>query len=95
MSITALSHSVLPDGQDVALFPVPSELTVAQAALVIGVPADAIEEMLDDDMFEHRRVGGRRLIDREGLIAYKQESDRRHAALDEMVLENQEMGFYD
>jgi len=97
MSLAApVSHSFLTtDEQNVDLFPLPTELTIAQAAMVLEMPEGAIHEMLKLGILECKQEGTRRLIDRDWLIAYKRESDRGHAILDEIVRENQEMGLYD
>ena len=90
------SHSFLTtDEQSVDLFPMPPELTVAQAAIVLDIPEGGILEMLKLGILECKQAGTRRLIDRDELFAYKREREIGHAILDEIVRENQEMGLYD
>jgi len=73
------------DIRNVDLFPASTELTVAQAAVLLDVPEGYIEELLDDDLIEYRPEGTQRLVNRDGLLEYKKERERRHALLDEMV----------
>jgi hypothetical protein len=82
-------------GHVVDLFPAPSELTVAQAAKFLDVSQGFVNELLDFNVLEFREDAGCRLIRSDDLVEYGQERKRRHAALDEMVRWNQEMGLYD
>ena len=87
------SHSFLTaDEQSIDLFPLPTELTVSQAALVLGVSDGYVEELLADDLLAHRREGGKRLIDLDKLFAYKQYRERRRAECEELMSMFQEMG---
>jgi len=95
MSFTALSHSVLPDGQDVALFPTPSELTVAQAAKFLRSSEGYLNEVLNAGYIAFRLENGERMVQLNSMLEYEQEQERRHAAFDEFVHMNQEMGLYD
>ena len=97
MTLTVSPSSVFSTtaGQDVAVFPVVSECTVAQAAKFLGLSEGYVNETLDDNLIAHRQEGGRRLIDWNSLQEYKQERERRLAAFAEMVQLNQEMGLYD
>ena len=85
----------MPDGRDVDMFPMPSELTVAQAARVLDVSEGYIREILEDELIMSRLGNGERLIEYTSLLAYGQERKRMNAALDEMCRMNQEMGLYD
>jgi len=99
MTLTATSpHSFLTtSGQDIDLFPVsmPSELTVAQAASLLKMSEACVHELLAIDVLEYRQDGERRLINRDKLLEYKEESELGRAWLAEMARENQEMGLYD
>ena len=94
MSLAApVSHSFLTtDEQNVDLFPLPTELTVAQAAIMLGVSDGYVVELLADDMIEHRQEGARRLINRDELFAYKQKRERRRAECEELMSMFREMG---
>jgi len=87
------SHAFLTtDGQNVDLFPMLTELTVSQAAQVLGVSDGYVEELLADDLLEHRREGGKHLIDHNKLLAYKQYREHRCAECEELMSMFQEMG---
>jgi cytochrome P450 len=96
MTITLTSPSFQTEvGQDVDMFTAPSELTVAQAAVLLDMPVGCLNELLDNGAFEFRRENGERLLLREPLLEYKEWSERTDAWLAEEVRWNQEMGFYD
>jgi hypothetical protein len=98
MSITAtLPHSFLATGgQDIDLFPVSSsDLTVAEAADRLQFSENHLSDLLDAGRITFRLKNGERLIPLNRLVEYEQERERRRAALDEMVRENQEMGLYE
>ena len=90
------AHSFLTTNvPNVDLFPAQTELTVAQAAAQLDVPEGYVDELLEDDLIEHRWAGSQRLIDHAGLLKYQQDRERGRVFLDEMVRLNQEMGLYD
>jgi hypothetical protein len=97
MSITAtLPHSFLATGgQDIDLFPVSSsDLTVAEAADFLQTSLKHLNRLLDLGRISFRLENGERLISQSSLSEYVHERGRRHAVLDEMVRENQELGLY-
>ena len=77
------------------MFPTVSECTVAQAAQFLGGTEGLVNELLDAGLIASRLEDGEHLIQWDSLANYRQERKRRHAALDEMVSMNQEMGLYD
>ena len=95
MSLTALSHPVLPDGQDVALFPVSSELTVAQAAEFLCTTERHLNDLLSAGRIAFRLENGKRLVQGGSLLEFEQWRERGHATVDQMMRWNQEMGLYD
>jgi hypothetical protein len=96
MSITIPSHTFLAEvGENIDLFPAPSELTVVQTAEFLRTTERHVNDMLDAGYFEFRRESGERLVLWSSLIEYVQMRKRRRAWLAEMVRENQEMGLYD
>ena len=97
MSLTAASPPVFPtiDGREMDSFPIMSECTVAQAARFLDVSEGYVNEMLNAGRVLFRQENGEYLIDWDNLQHYKQDRERRRAALDEMVRMNQEMGLYD
>ena len=101
MTIAAMPSSLLmPDGLDIDLFPMPSELTVAQAVAVLcmsdlNMSERRLNDILDDGKLEFRLENGERFISMDTLLGYVQMRKSRQVWLDEMARENQEMGLYD
>jgi len=97
MSLTAIHpHSLLTtDDPNIGLPPMPSELTVAQAAQLIGAKEGLINDLIKIGRIAARLENGERLIDRDHLLDYVEYRARRNASLNEMVRMNQEMGLYD
>ena len=97
MSLTAASPHVFSpiDRRETDSFPMVSELTVAQAARFLDVSEGYVNEMLNAGRVLFRQKNGERLIEWNSLQDYRTEWQRRHAALDEMVQLDQEMGLYD
>ena len=95
MTFTTIHPSLLvPSGLDIGLFPMPSDLTVMQAATLLGVSEGFVDELLDDRIVSFRLENGKRLVYRNSLLDFKQRWERKNAALDEMVRIDQEMGLY-
>ena len=96
MTFTTMSSFLLmPGGQDVDLFPMPSELTVAQAARMLGVSEAGIDEYIDDGIIESRWENGKRLIQWDSLVKFYQKRKWMEEGLNEIVRMSQEMGLYD
>jgi hypothetical protein len=96
MSIVIPSHPFLvEDGQNIDLFPAPSELTVVQTAEFLRTTERHVNDMLDAGYFEFRRESGGRLVLWSSLVEYEQMRKARRAWLDEEARENQELGLYD
>ena len=101
MTFTTMPPSLLmPGGQDIDLFPMPSELTVAQAARILcmsdlKMSERRLNDILDEGNLEFRLENGERLISVDTLFDYIQMRKSRQAWLDEMAREDQEMGLYD
>jgi len=97
MTFTATSpHSFLKTHtQTIDLFPMPSELTVAQAAALLDMSEAAVNDMLKIGILEYRQDGGQRLIDRDKLLEYKEECEYKRAGVIEIMRLDQEMGLYD
>jgi hypothetical protein len=95
MTLTITSPFLAEAGQDIDLFPAPSELTFAQAMKFLRMSERRLNDMLDAGHFVFRLENGERLVQMDSLIEFEQERERGHAALDEMVRWNQEMGLYD
>ena len=95
MSFTDFSHPVLTDVQDVALFPALSELTVAQAAKVLRMSEQHLNNLLSAGYIAFRQEDGERLIPLNGMLEYEQEQERSHIACDKLLRMFQEMGLSD
>ena len=94
--MTLLSPSpYLTDAQDIAVFALPSELTVAQAAKILDTSEACLNQLLDIGAYEFRQDGDQRFIERDYLMERAQQRARRRMGLREMVQMNQEMGLYD
>ena len=86
---------LMPHGQDIGLFPMPSELTIAEAAKVLDSREGLIHELIEDGEFDSRIVNGELVVVRDSFLNYKHERDRKNAAFAEMVRWEQEMGLDD
>ena len=95
MTFTAMPSLLMPDVQDIDMFPSVSELTVAQAAKFLDGTEGLVDELLHAGLITSRLKNGVRLIAWDSLQNYAQEENRKDAAFAEMVRENQEMGLYD
>jgi len=97
MTFTAtLPHSFqVIAGQDIDLFPVSSDLTVAQAADRLQFSENHLSDLLNAGLIASRLENGKRLVPLSCLLEYEQMRKGRRAWLKEQVCENQEMGFYD
>ena len=97
MTLTATLPRSFPAiaGQEVDLYPVPSEFTVAQAAKRLRMSENHLSDLLDAEYIPFLLKNGERFISQDSLLEYEQMRKRRGAWLDEMARENQEMGFYD
>ena len=96
MTFTTMPSSLLmPIGQDVDLFPVPSELTIAQAAKYLDGTEGLIDELLNAGQIASHWENGERLVRWDSLRNYARTEERRFDALAEMVQWEREMGLYD
>ena len=97
MTLTlAPSHTFpMTDGRNIDMFPAPSELTVAQAAKMIGEPEGYIEELLKAKLVAYRVENGERLIERDSFLAHEEECREMEEAMADITRWSQEMGLYD
>ena len=95
LAITPSSPFLTTGEQDVGLFPTASEYTVAQAAKFLRTSEHHLNDLLDAGRIVFRQEGGERMVQWNSLLEFEQWRERGHAALDEMVRMNQEMGLYD
>ena len=69
------------------------ELTTERAAEILNVSHPFLINLLDEGKISHRKVGPRRRVRLEDVIAYKEAIDqRREAILDQLVADAQEQG---
>ena len=86
----------LAAGHSVTVAPAQAELTTQQAADLLNISRPFLIGLLEKEQIPHRRVGNRRKILLPDLLEYKQrDDDHRHAILDELTAEAQELGLYD
>ncbi len=69
------------------------ELTTERAAEILNVSHPFLIELLDEGKISYRKVGPRRRVRLEDVMAYKEAIDqRREAILDQLVADAQEQG---
>jgi hypothetical protein len=96
MTLTLVSPPFLTEvGQNVDTFPVPSELTVAQAAKILDGSVGLINELLDGGLITFRLENGERMVQWDSLVDYAQERQRRRATADDLFSFFREMGLSD
>jgi hypothetical protein len=77
MTLTIPSTSFLAaDGQDVDVFPAPSELTVAQAMKFLRMSERHVNDLLDAGYFVYRQENGERLVQLDSLMEFEREQER-------------------
>ena len=77
------------------MFPMPSELTVAQAAKILDMSVACLDDMLDDGIIESRRENGMRLIQPDSFWEFESGYRKRRETMAELTRLAQEMGMYD
>ena len=95
MSLAITPSPFLATDENVNLFPVPSECTVAQAAEFLDMSEACVTELLRDQIIISRLANGERLIQRDSLLEYGMEYREGLEALAEIAQMSQEMGLYD
>jgi hypothetical protein len=83
------------DRKDVAPSPVSSDYTIVQAAQLLDMPEDCINELLDVGILKFRQDGECRLILRERLLEYDRNRKFREKGVLEIIRLDEEMGLYD
>jgi len=82
-------------GHTVALVSEAEEVSTSAAAEFLGVSRPHVVKLTDSGLLPCRMAGSHRRVRMTDLVAYKRSVDRRHAFLDELASEAQEMGLYD
>lgn len=88
--------NTLASGQPVSAFPLQSELTPEQASEMLGTSVVFVNELMDSGKLPFHEGRYSKLVQLKDLLAYEDERVRlRHAVLDDLIQESQEMGLYD
>ncbi len=83
----------LEQGDAVSITPIPEELTIYQAAELLGVSHVFIEKLLESNQLPSGSAGTLRRVRLVDLLAYKdQQKSLRLQALEELVRYDQELG---
>jgi len=83
------------DGQNLGLFSMPSELTVAQAAKFLDMSEGCVNEFLDDEIIAFRLVNDERWVQRDSLLEFEADYREGREFMAEITQMAQEMGLYD
>lgn len=84
--------SQLAQGNDVTISPVKPELTTTEAALILNVSRPYVVDLLESGKIPFRKVGVRRRILYQDLMAYKKRIDnQRKSTLTELTAQAQEL----
>jgi len=83
------------EGHTVAVVTIGQEdLTTTQAARLLGVSRPHVVKLIDSGLLQAHRAGTARRVRAADVAAYKRVVEERHAILDELAAETQDMGLY-
>ena len=82
-------------GSAVALVTEAEEVSTSTAAQFLGVSRPHVVKLADSGLLPCRMAGSHRRIRLTDVVEYKRTVDRRHAFLDELMAESEDLGLYD
>ena len=86
----------IADGDDLTVVADDTELTVYQAAEILGVTYKFAGRLVEDKKLPHRVEHGRPLVRMADVMAYRDERVRKgEELLDKITADSEEMGLYD
>lgn len=94
-NLMASALEEVADGHTVALVSEAREVSTSAAAVFLGVSRPHVVKLIETGLLPRRMAGSHRRVRLADLVAYKRRVDQRHAFLDELAAETQEMGLYD
>ncbi|MGE0719646.1 MAG: helix-turn-helix domain-containing protein [Alphaproteobacteria bacterium] len=84
---------IMARGDAVRLAPQRADLTLREAADLLGLTRTRLDRLLDEGTIAHSRRGARRRVSIDGAMAWRDADERRQrAALDALALHDQEIG---
>ena len=86
----------IAEGDDLTVVADDTELTVYQAAEILGVTYKFAGSLVEDNRLPHRVESGRPMVRMADVLAFREEKVRKgEAHLDKITAESEEMGLYD
>lgn len=87
---------MVAQGKDIGVSTIEGDCTTQEAADILGVSRTFFVSLLQEEKIPYYQVGRQRRILREDILKYDDERKKKSRKdFDEMISENQEMGFYD
>lgn len=67
--------ALMAEGKPVKVIPDLTEITVREAALILGMSTDRLNRLLNENMIENRKEGDCRLVILESVMEYDREKN--------------------
>ena len=87
--------SLMASGEDVAIAPTRTELTVDQARKFLRTSERHLNDLLDAGEIAFRMNGNERMVLRDSLLEFEREREKTDAFLNDLLELSKEMGTYD